>query len=156
VYTTRTQKVVGKMCSYSLLLIAGVMWCRERRELENRPWLRIEVGPSDRPHFHTHTRWAQPLRWPRPHQAARLAALARRWWRDNRNVAYYYGHQSILNPNPNPNAWHWPWPMTLTFNPRRTRVMFRTHNRKFSRREYRNKRMNGQSDGRHRILYLLG
>jgi len=25
-------------------------------------------------------------RWPRPRHAARLAALARRWWRDNKNV----------------------------------------------------------------------
>jgi len=69
-------------------------------------------------------------RWPRLRHAARLAELARSWWRNIKN--YYYGRQSILigrRSRYSCSAYflHWPWPMTLTFNSRRAIVMTNTH-----------------------------
>ena len=42
---------------------------------------------SHPPPYHAHTCWTPPLYcWSRPRHVARLAALARSWWRGNKNV----------------------------------------------------------------------
>jgi len=80
---------------------------------------------SDRPRYRVTAPTRAGLyrcRWRRPRHAARLAALARSWWRHNNNVL----SRSSVNTQPyNPNLW--PWRMALIFNPRRAMVVTHTH-----------------------------
>ena len=66
---------------------------------------------SHRPHYHAHVRWhVHRCFWPRQRHAARIVALARSWWGDNKNVL-----RASVNTQPQP--------MSLTFNCRRDRAM---------------------------------
>ena len=66
-------------------------------------------------------------RWPRLRHAARLAALARSWWRDDE--MHCCGRQSIINPI-TPTQLRLLMTLIPTFNPSGTSFNTRTHTKK--------------------------